>query len=121
MELYHSTIKAKLDEILKSHAIEPGKESPEDGAFIFEMMTLGQYANASQNHVYLWRNVSAAEECAKFISSRANFKYSHEERQPVVIKVGVSNVFRLGPDGASKGLKHLGPIPERQFLDINFL
>jgi hypothetical protein len=116
MICYHSTIKAKLDEILKSGSMMPGMESPQDDAYIFEWMILGQYHHPSSQHIYLWRSFEEAADCAKFISQKSKNGYSVNEKAPIVVEINVIDDSKLSPDPHSKGVRYEGYIPKNFFL-----
>lgn len=118
MRFYHSTIKVKLDEILASEGLMPGKESPEEGAHIAELMFLGQYHKPSQNQVYLWKSFEKADACARFTSSKAKFEYDANQRKPIVIEVELNDCKNISPDPNSTGVMHYGLIPKNNFLMV---
>ena len=115
---YHSTIKIKLDEICISGKISPNKESPEDPGWQMEWIFLGQYRESSPFHIYLWKTLDKALDCAKFSSSKAKKEYTDEEKASIVIELNIKDIKNISPDPDSKGVRYLGSIPIDKFSKV---
>lgn len=103
--LYHSTIKAKLLEILSKDVILPGQESIEraDPYWEEEMEMGGVYTNFSSKYVYAWTNRKSADNCAKSMSRNAHpGVYPDDFRIPVIIPFLVDK-FNVERDSDCKG------------------
>ena len=118
MQYYHSTLKIRLEEILKSDYIEPGKESPENPAYSAEWMFLGIFRESSPRNIYFWDDFEKAKECAEFISSHARREYSSEGKKPVVIEINIRDTSKISSDPHSSGFMHFGPVNVNKFTQI---